>query len=1034
MLLLIVPILLLAAAPGAAVAVEEGGDAAPTAAAAPPVEPAAVQEDEEDEDDDHEGEEHEGEPDLHAGHVHETIIVTGSAIEEPGINLPYAVEVLDRDLLREQGSPSVVDMFKNLTAGGAVIGEANSWYNDQGVAVAESVANVNLRGLGASRTLVLINNRRQVQIPARLFGGRYVDVNMIPSIAVARIEVVKEGAAAIYGSDAVAGVANFVTRDDFEGLEVSVSHDHFADAGDSTAGFIWGKKLGSSHLVVALERASRSLLSAEERPSTIRPRTDTFWGWSNTGNPGIFLQPRLTGNETANEFVGALASARNGSAGSDYFVDPDCVGLGGFDRGFTCAFRYQQWDSLIEEMDHTRLFAELNGEINDSTDYHFEAMFSEAEIPNYVTTPSFPPVTLLDGQQLISNAHPGRVDFCNDSYSDGGFTSQEACLLDDWYFYGRLVGNAGPGRGLRRASDTARIAASIDRELTVGGRAANLDVGVSYSSATGNMNQPAEYGYRKFLAFRGFGGADCGVGVVADPNSPAGMRLGPVGSAQAGVGDCKYYNPFGSGIEYSAQVGAPWRDTANPGYAAGLGNDRAMMDWIGEQVNLENEAELFVAEATLSGNWVEDRVDYAVGYQYRRLDVSALPNDPGNYEINPCVVPGDRSCVDPATGLLTGSRAGQFTFTSGFYPYDDSQAVHRLFSELSLNIGERGDVQLAANYELHDEVDSFDPKVSARWQLSEGDRHSLSVRGSVQTTFRAPSVDDLNQDVQTALEYVDAVGVYKALDTFGNRDLVPERALTYNLGLVLFAAPGFDLTVDYWSYNFNDVIAREPPNDVVRLYAQGVGGDPVALGAVRDNVICPGGLADGSCQSSDLERIILRVINWPGIETSGIDFHLHAGAAVGNGALEASLSSTYLLEYKMKALHGDGVEYSAERDVAGFFNREIPIAPPLPELRTRASLGYHWGDYGLVGYLNHISSYEDAYVYTAVTDIDDFLTLDLTFLWSFPNLGLDLAISALNLMDEDPPLADFEQGFDILTHNIKGRRLKAAMTYRFGTP
>ena len=70
---------------------------------------------------------------------------------------------------------------------------------------------MNLRGLGASRTLVLINGRRHVPVPARLFGGRFVDVNTIPTIAVDRLEVLKEGASATYGSDAVGGVANFVT-------------------------------------------------------------------------------------------------------------------------------------------------------------------------------------------------------------------------------------------------------------------------------------------------------------------------------------------------------------------------------------------------------------------------------------------------------------------------------------------------------------------------------------------------------------------------------------------------------------------------------------------------------------------------------------------------------------------------------------------------------------------------------------------------------------------------------------------------------
>ncbi|MCY3931365.1 MAG: TonB-dependent receptor plug domain-containing protein, partial [Acidobacteria bacterium] len=1002
--LLILLIALLVAVGGTAFAAGDEDDAAaPEAGAVSPVDAPPPQEDEEHDDEDQDDED--GVLDFLA---HDVVIVTGSAIEEPAVDLPFAVEVLDREMQKEQGSLQAVDLMKSLTASSGVIGEANSWYNDQGTAVPENVANVNLRGLGASRTLVLLNGKRQVPLPARLFGGRFVDVNAFPSLAIDRIEVLKEGAAAIYGSDAVAGVANFVTRDEFTGFEVSLSHESMDGAGDSSAGAIWGGKLGNSehHLVFSLERTERSHLGARERAYTLQDRaTGWFWGWSNTGNPGIFLRPNLTGGESSSAFVEELARARNGSAGTDYFVDPGCNGLGGYDRGWTCAFRYQPWDSLIEATETNRFFAELNGPLGDGTSYHVEALYAESLIPNYVTTPSFPPVSLLDGLQLISNEHPGRTEFCNGSFGMGGFASSEDCLQDDWYFYGRLVGNAGPGRGLRRGTETTRIAANIDHDLSIGGKAASLDVGVNYSRATGNMNHPAEYAYRKFLAFRGFGGPNCGVGVVADDTSPSGMRLGNTGSAQPGVGDCSYYNPFGNAIEFSAQPGAPWENSANPMYVAGLENNRAMLDWINEQVNVENEAELVVAEATLSGNWLPEKLDYAFGYQYRHLDVSAIPNAVGNYALNPCVVPGDRSCVDPATGRQTGARAGAFTFTSGYYPYGDSQAVHRAFGELSLNaLG--GDMQFAANYELHDEIDSFDPKFSGRWQLSAGADHVLSFRTSVQTTFRAPSVDDLNEEIRTTLEYLNTVGVYKAVDAFGSRSLKPEQAFTYNLGLVLFASPGIDVTLDYWSYDFDDVIALLPQQEVVRLYAEGYGGNQAALNAVMGRVVCPGGVTDGSCQPGDIERVRIDLINWPGIKTSGFDFHLGGNVDAGRGELSFSLDSTYTQSYELKQLERDGVVYREQKDVVGLLNRDTPIAPPLPEMKTRASLGYRWGDYSLIGWANHISSYEDsnvAWTPPELLPIDEWLTFDLTFLWRFPGLGFDLALSAINLTDEDPP-------------------------------
>ncbi len=125
----------------------------------------------------------------------EETAVTGTAFKESPINAPYAVAVASRKALKEQGSPQPVDFFKNLGASHGVIGEANSWYNAvAGNVVPETVANVNLRGLGASRTLVLLNGRRQTYVPARLIGGRFVDVNAFPSIAIDRIEVLKEGA------------------------------------------------------------------------------------------------------------------------------------------------------------------------------------------------------------------------------------------------------------------------------------------------------------------------------------------------------------------------------------------------------------------------------------------------------------------------------------------------------------------------------------------------------------------------------------------------------------------------------------------------------------------------------------------------------------------------------------------------------------------------------------------------------------------------------------------------------------------------
>ena len=179
-----------------------------------------------------------------------TVLVTGTAIDAPAINMPHAVTVVSRNALQQQGVTQLVDLFRNLNVSHGVVGERNSWYNsNQPATLTETVANVNLRGLGASRTLVLINGRRHVPVPARLIGGRFVDVNTIPAIAIGRLEVLKEGASATYGSDAVGGVANFVTRGDFRGFELNVAHDYFDGAGDTSVAGIWGGRIGASSAV-----------------------------------------------------------------------------------------------------------------------------------------------------------------------------------------------------------------------------------------------------------------------------------------------------------------------------------------------------------------------------------------------------------------------------------------------------------------------------------------------------------------------------------------------------------------------------------------------------------------------------------------------------------------------------------------------------------------------------------------------------------------------------------------------------------------
>ena len=948
----------------------------------------------------------------------EEVVVTGTAIKDSHISSTYAVAVTGRDEMAEQGSPQAVDFFKNLSASHGVIGERSSWYNaNQAATLSESIANVNLRGLGASRTLVLINSRRQTYVPARLIGGRFVDVNAIPSIALDRVEVLKEGAAAIYGSDAVAGVANFLTRSDFTGFEVSAAHEYLAGAGDSDVGAIWGGQLGGAHAVVAAEWRGRSELPSTERDYLLQP-----WhgggqrlGWSSLGNPGTFA-------------VGAPAPW------TAAIHAPDCESFGGFRESWTCRFRYQQYENLIEEMSHLRLFSEINGSLADGTEYHVEGLLARADIPNWYTTPSYPPFPLTDTSIMeVAPDHPGRQAFCEEyGASDGDLYHAECQAGENWYFNGRPFGNSGPGRILGRDSSTMRLAASANRDLSLGGREANFDLGLSYSRTEGNYNLPGVYIERLFLAFRGFGGPDCGVGVeVADPAGPdslAGMRLGPLNGQAAGQGNCQYYNPFGNAIEFTDQHGSSYANRANPGYRSDLANSAELRHWLADnEVDLQSAADMLVADATLSGTWIEDVASYATGYQFRLLNASGDPNDAGDVTINPCPVVGDDTCS-------AEDRFGPYAFTNVNNPYDVSQTVHRLFAEIPLSLGSRFDTQLAANYEFHDVASSFDPKLGWRLQLAESSTQSLFLRGSVQTTFRTPSLDDVNESPLSTLEGINETGAYQTVDRFGSKDLKPERAFTYNAGLVFATEAGLDATFDYWSYDFSDVIGAMPHGRITELYA-----DEANKEALKGFIVCPDGVGTGTCAASALERVQVDIVNWPGVKTSGFDVHLGTRSPAGPGQLSASLDGSYILEYETKALMLGDLVLQEGADAAGYLNFGNPIATSLPKLKGRASAGYHWKAYGLVSYLNYISSYEDRGSLDsgneAVSDlfgtIESFVTLDVSFLWSLP-MGANMVLSGMNLLDKRPPLVNIEQAYDGFTHDPKGRRIKLAVTWGLG--
>ena len=165
---------------------------------------------------------------AHAQDDDEAIVVTGSRIPQPNLVTTSPVTQLTADDITTQGVTRVEDMTNQLPQVFAAQGSNVS----NG---ASGTAQVNLRGLGANRTLVLINGHRMAYGSPN---SAPADLNQIPGAMVERVEVLTGGASAVYGSDAIAGVVNFIMRDDFEGLRLDAQYGFFQHNNDSDDGFI----------------------------------------------------------------------------------------------------------------------------------------------------------------------------------------------------------------------------------------------------------------------------------------------------------------------------------------------------------------------------------------------------------------------------------------------------------------------------------------------------------------------------------------------------------------------------------------------------------------------------------------------------------------------------------------------------------------------------------------------------------------------------------------------------------------------------
>ena len=218
--------------------------------------------------------------------VIEQTIVTGSYLKRSLQEQPNPVEIYSRSDWKDRGSPQIVDVIRTTPA---ISGALNTSDQYTGSGLATGLKTINIRGLGATRSLVLMNGKRIAVTPTTVSYAdeEYaVDVGSFPSIAMQRVELLKSGGAVSYGSDAVAGVWNFITRNEFEGLEIEFNRSFIdnSDGGDQTFGVIWGGATDTANLVASVEYENRDGLNIRRHGQVDHNGAWPF-GVSSFGNP-----------------------------------------------------------------------------------------------------------------------------------------------------------------------------------------------------------------------------------------------------------------------------------------------------------------------------------------------------------------------------------------------------------------------------------------------------------------------------------------------------------------------------------------------------------------------------------------------------------------------------------------------------------------------------------------------------------------------------------------------------------------------------
>jgi iron complex outermembrane receptor protein len=293
----------------------------------------------------------------------EQIVVTGSRIRRVDEETASPVFTLDKSTIAESGVATMGDLLQQIPS---VSGAATNPQVNNGGGTGASA--VELRGLGTQRTLVLLNGRRLGNLENANQGA---NVNVIPTNLVERVEVLKEGAGALYGSDAVGGVVNFVTRTDFDGLEVGYDYglSSRGDGESNTLNVAWGMQGDRGGVAISGTYQKQDEISSGDRSYTkeaIYFYTYVFAGGSSRTPTGRISLPE--GNPYGCGSVTRIAGT-SGASLADY----RCFVTSGDNADF---YNYQPFNLILTPQERASLFTQANFEVSDYVEAYTEILYN----------------------------------------------------------------------------------------------------------------------------------------------------------------------------------------------------------------------------------------------------------------------------------------------------------------------------------------------------------------------------------------------------------------------------------------------------------------------------------------------------------------------------------------------------------------------------------------------------------------------------------------------------------------------------------